>query len=42
MQTGRVLHLHVGGEVIHTTEEHPFYVFRQGWTPAGALNPGTG
>ncbi len=40
VRTGRVLHLHVAGEVIRTTEEHPFYVFRQGWTAAGALQAG--
>ncbi len=40
VRTGRVLHLHVGGEVIRTTPEHPFYVFRQSWTAAGALQAG--
>ncbi len=40
VRTGRVLHLHVGGEVIRTTPEHPFYVFDRGWTAAGALQPG--
>ncbi len=40
VRTGRVLHLHVGGEVIRTTAEHPFYVFGQGWTAAGALQAG--
>ncbi len=40
VRSGRVLHLHVGGEVIRTAEEHPFYEFRQGWTAAGALQAG--
>jgi hypothetical protein len=35
-----VLHLHVGGEVIRTTAEHPFYAEGAGWTPAGALPAG--
>jgi hypothetical protein len=35
-----VLHLHVGGEVIRTTAEHPFYAEAAGWTPAGALPAG--
>jgi hypothetical protein len=37
---GRIVHLHVGGAVIRTTGEHPFYVRDKGWTPAGALQPG--
>ena len=32
-----VLHLHVGGQVIRTTGEHPFYVIGQGWVPAREL-----
>ena len=38
--------LHVGGEVVTTTPEHPFFVKpgsdagRGGWTPAGELRPG--
>ena len=39
-RTGCILHLHVGGEVIRTTPEHPFYVEGKGWTAAGALQPG--
>ncbi len=39
-RTGNVLHLHVAGELIRTTPEHPFYVFRKGWTQAGALVEG--
>lgn len=38
--TGRVLNLHIGGQVIGTTSEHPFFVINKGWTPAGALKPG--
>ena len=26
VRTGRILHLHVGGQVIRTTAEHPFFV----------------
>jgi intein/homing endonuclease len=26
--------------VIGTTHEHPFFVHRKGWTPAGELQPG--
>jgi Pretoxin HINT domain len=32
-----ILHLHVGGQVIRTTAEHPFYVRDKGWVPAGQL-----
>ena len=39
-RTGRILHLHVGGEVIRTTPEHPFFVAGTGWTAAGALAEG--
>ncbi len=39
-RTGNVLHLHVAGELIRTTPEHPFYVFRKGWTQAGSLVEG--
>ena len=34
---GRIMHLHVGGQVIRTTAEHPFYAEGRGWTPAGEL-----
>jgi len=37
---GRILHLHVGGQVIRTTAEHPFYVDGKGWKPAGDLEVG--
>jgi len=32
---GRVLNLHVGGRVIRTTAEHPFWVYNEGWKAAG-------
>ena len=35
-----VFHLHVGGQVIRTTPEHPYYVQDQGWTAAGELEIG--
>lgn len=38
---GRVLHLHIGGQVIGTTAEHPFYVRNKGWLPARELVPGS-
>src|SRR6516164_604687 len=34
------LHLHVGGQVIRTTAEHPVYAGGWGWLPAGQLRPG--
>jgi hypothetical protein len=40
VRTGRVLHLHVGGQVIRTTAEHPFWVQGEGWLPAGQLRVG--
>ena len=35
-----VLNLHVGGRIIGTTAEHPFFVKGRGWTPAGELRIG--
>jgi intein/homing endonuclease len=32
--------LHVGGQVIRTTPEHPFWVQGEGWLPAGQLRVG--
>ncbi len=32
-----ILELHVGGQVVRTTETHPFFVRMRGWTPAGEL-----
>jgi hypothetical protein len=40
VRTGRVLHLHLGGQVIRTTPEHPFWVKEAGWRPAGLLKRG--
>jgi hypothetical protein len=37
---GCILHLHVDGQVIRTTPEHPFFVYNTGWTQAGALAVG--
>ncbi len=37
---GGVLHPHVGGQMIRTTGEHPFYAEGKGWAPAGRLNVG--
>jgi len=34
------MNLHVGGQVIQTTSEHPFFVKGQGWTKAGELEAG--
>jgi hypothetical protein len=40
-RTGRILHLHLPGEkLIRTTPQHPFFVYEQGWTVAGALRAG--
>jgi hypothetical protein len=39
-RTGRVLALHVGGQVIKTTAEHPFWVQGKGWLAGGALQAG--
>jgi hypothetical protein len=35
-----LLNLYVGGQLIQTTSEHPFYVKGFGWLPAGELKPG--
>jgi RHS repeat-associated protein len=40
VRTGRILHLHVGGRIIKTTPEHPFYVRDRGWTAAAELTVG--
>ncbi len=39
-RTARVLHLHVGGEVIRTSAEHPFWIHGRGWLPASQLGAG--
>jgi RHS repeat-associated protein len=36
-RTGRIMNLHVVGQVIRTTPEHPFYVQGKGWLPGGQL-----
>jgi hypothetical protein len=36
----RIWHVHVGGQVIRTTGEHPFYVQSEGWTAAQNLRIG--
>jgi hypothetical protein len=40
VRQARVLHLHVRGQVIRTTAEHPFDAYDQGWTAAGQLREG--
>jgi RHS repeat-associated protein len=40
VRTGRILHLHVGGQVIRTTLEHPFWIKDVGWVVAGLLRVG--
>jgi hypothetical protein len=35
-----IVHLHVGGQVIRTTGEHPFFEKKHGWVPANTLKPG--
>jgi hypothetical protein len=37
---GFVMQLQVGGKVIRTTSEHPFYVRDKGWVVAGEMRPG--
>jgi|GEM_PF-2015407 len=36
----RLWYLHIGGKVIRTTDEHPFFVRGKGWTPTKALQAG--
>jgi RHS repeat-associated protein len=40
VREGLVWHVHVGGQVIRTTAEHPFFVEVRGWTPANRLQVG--
>jgi hypothetical protein len=40
VRLGRILHIHVGGQVIRTTAEHPFFVRDRGWLSAGELQVG--
>jgi hypothetical protein len=35
-----ILHVHLGGQVIGTSGEHPFYAAGLGWTPASSLTSG--
>ena len=35
-----VVHLHVGGQVVRTTGEHPFYAYDRGWVPVSELADG--
>src|SRR5439155_27381515 len=37
---GLVVNLHIGGRIIRTTAEHPFYVESKGWMAAGELEIG--
>jgi hypothetical protein len=37
---GRLLNLHIGGRIIRTTGEHPFFVDDRGWVPAAELRIG--
>jgi hypothetical protein len=39
-ETDELVHIHVGGEEIITTPEHPFYVPQKGWTSAIQLRAG--
>ena len=39
-RTAPILNLHVGGQVIRTTGEHPFFKYNKGWLKAAALIPG--
>jgi hypothetical protein len=40
VRSAPILHLHIGGRVIQTTAEHPFWVYNRGWVKAGALQVG--
>ena len=40
VREGVILELHMGGQVIRTTPEHPFYVQNRGWTAARELQAG--
>ncbi len=37
VRLGRILNLHVGGQVIKTTSEHPFFVQHKGWIQAASI-----
>ncbi len=38
--TRSLRHLEIGGELVRTTDTHPFWVVGRGWIPAGDLLPG--
>jgi len=40
VRQGDVVEVRVGGRVVRTTQEHPFYVEGRGWTAAGDLRAG--
>jgi hypothetical protein len=40
MRFTEVIHVHVGGQVIRTTAEHPFYVYNRGWMAVAQLTAG--
>jgi hypothetical protein len=40
VNTARILHLHVGSQVIRTTPEHPFWVRLKGWLTADKIRAG--
>jgi hypothetical protein len=40
VRTGNVFHLHVGGQVVRTTREHPFRTRHRGWVQAAKLITG--
>jgi hypothetical protein len=37
---GAILEVHIRGEIIRATTNHPFFVKKRGWTPAEELRPG--
>ncbi len=40
IRTGRIMNLHVGGEIIRTTAEHAFFTPKRGWVNCGELQQG--
>ena len=40
VRSAPLLHVHVDGQVIRTTAEHPFFAYNRGWVAAGALRVG--
>ncbi len=40
VRLGALVNLHVAGQIIETTAEHPFYAFGRGWVEAWALQIG--